>query len=298
MITIVFKKGLNLYKRQEPRLSQHYSKNLDQTRTQLQENLQPSKQMNMSGNQVNPQKSNSSQPTSSTWMPLNAKDASKHPSAYNSELVFIFDWDDTLCPTTSILDHYELPTSIEMDIFQRRITSLLDACLKRGYVFIVTNSKQGWVEEFCQEHMPHLLNYFQANRNCIDIQSTRNSNWRQIERSLWKPRKFVELAKKLVKRFERCKELVVISVGDAPNDKIAAQAAISMLHGGGHNFKWLNMKVEEFSHWSRISAQAPFLERFFEHLPMTFSTLFVKVTQDAQHMFLIKEERNLSEQKP
>jgi hypothetical protein len=86
------------------------------------------------------------------------------------ENLIIFDWDDTLLPTTwlhgqGLLEDGAVPLSIEQGLQLQALAGLvaatLDAAKKRGAVCIVTNAEPGWVEESCRAFMPSLQLHLQ-----------------------------------------------------------------------------------------------------------------------------------------
>jgi len=81
------------------------------------------------------------------------------------ETLFIFDWDDTLLPSTWVqqqglrLDKSSTPTDAQFDQLQRMADAsalTLQRAMQRGRVIIVTNGEQGWVELSCWKFMPSL----------------------------------------------------------------------------------------------------------------------------------------------
>jgi hypothetical protein len=80
--------------------------------------------------------------------------------------LIIFDWDDTLFPT-SYLDGRNIglrstPAQISewqayLLPFATMVNSLLTTALRHGTVRIITNSENGWVQQACKEFMPSLL---------------------------------------------------------------------------------------------------------------------------------------------
>lgn len=78
--------------------------------------------------------------------------------------VLIFDWDDTICPSTFV-DNYqiehinELPLDVQ-DLFHE-LAHCAERCLKEaeryGEVIIITNSDEGWVKYSAERFVPRLL---------------------------------------------------------------------------------------------------------------------------------------------
>jgi len=67
--------------------------------------------------------------------------------------VIIFDWDDTICPTTFCVTKAKVQTSSELpqhfqiifDELCNRAEKLLIESSKHGEVIIITNGEEGWV---------------------------------------------------------------------------------------------------------------------------------------------------------
>uniref|UniRef100_A0A7S2UH45 Uncharacterized protein n=1 Tax=Attheya septentrionalis TaxID=420275 RepID=A0A7S2UH45_9STRA len=78
--------------------------------------------------------------------------------------VIIFDWDDTICPS-SFVDQHKVERFNELPLhFQNLFNELgkvaeecLDAASKHGEVIIITNSDEGWVKFSAERFIPSLL---------------------------------------------------------------------------------------------------------------------------------------------
>jgi len=80
------------------------------------------------------------------------------PADRCAETLILFDWDDTLCPTSAMLRGVSFPSAEELGLVSREADSVLVAALKLAdRVLIVTNSKEGWVEATCTAWMPTLF---------------------------------------------------------------------------------------------------------------------------------------------
>lgn len=86
----------------------------------------------------------------------------------NEQTIIIFDWDDTLCPSSwirankRVLSFFRPAPNIEK--FQRPLRELQTNCeallrfaMKLGSVIIVTNAMEPWVETSCRNFLPGLL---------------------------------------------------------------------------------------------------------------------------------------------
>jgi hypothetical protein len=82
---------------------------------------------------------------------------------FPKETIFLFDWDDTFCPSTTI-NQYELhkkPIDYENKILfyklEEIIIEILNICNKLGKIYIVTNADEGWVQRSCMLFFPNLF---------------------------------------------------------------------------------------------------------------------------------------------
>mmetsp|Transcript_27260 Transcript_27260/g.62809 ORF Transcript_27260/g.62809 Transcript_27260/m.62809 type:complete len:420 (-) Transcript_27260:88-1347(-) len=84
--------------------------------------------------------------------------------AKHQETVIVFDWDDTLLPTSWLERIHALSAGAPLrPDMQRQISALSAACAQTlsiaatlGTVVIVTNSAPGWLDQSCQLFMPQL----------------------------------------------------------------------------------------------------------------------------------------------
>eukprot|EP00929_Paragymnodinium_shiwhaense_P102953 TRINITY_DN66209_c0_g1_i1.p1 TRINITY_DN66209_c0_g1~~TRINITY_DN66209_c0_g1_i1.p1 ORF type:complete len:316 (+),score=68.56 TRINITY_DN66209_c0_g1_i1:181-1128(+) len=74
------------------------------------------------------------------------------------QALIIFDWDDTLCPT-SYVDKRKSLTERQVRVLETHeeaVLELLQTALELGQVKIVTMAMPGWVEESCKQLMPRV----------------------------------------------------------------------------------------------------------------------------------------------
>lgn len=149
----------------------------------------------------------------------------------------IFDWDDTLLPTTWIekegLRLDGPPPAAEQELQLQRMAELAEQTLKAakalGKVILVTNAERGWVEFSCQKFMPGLYHSLQDVR-ILSARSTyehqgvaQPSEWKylafqqELERFCEEQRPVSGEADTVVSRRRRN----VISVGDSPHEREA-----------------------------------------------------------------------------
>jgi len=90
-----------------------------------------------------------------------------------SETIIVFDWDDTLCPSSWIRDNrpslsYFSPPPPEdrfilpLRDLQKAVSELLECARKLGKVVIITNSKQNWVDTSCKNFLPQVKHQLPA----------------------------------------------------------------------------------------------------------------------------------------
>uniref|UniRef100_A0A0G4G6J2 Uncharacterized protein n=1 Tax=Chromera velia CCMP2878 TaxID=1169474 RepID=A0A0G4G6J2_9ALVE len=102
----------------------------------------------------------------------------------------IFDWDDTVLPTTWLSENglyawldesctEPFPGDIEAQLSQLADSalSMLKEARRSGYVMFVTNADEGWVELSCRKYLPKLWEYLQAEP--IRVVSARSTYERQ-----------------------------------------------------------------------------------------------------------------------
>lgn len=66
--------------------------------------------------------------------------------------IIVFDWDDTLFPTTYLLSKNEDP-ELEFPLISQNIKTLLSIAKKYGHVYIITNAHILWVEKCILNHL-------------------------------------------------------------------------------------------------------------------------------------------------
>ena len=128
------------------------------------------------------------------WIP------GQKPKIHNN--LFIFDWDDTLLPTNflnkeEIINNEDIPDEyIELfSILEKSVVNILSLCLKKGDVYIITNSSIGWVQFSAEKYYPKLKSII----NKINIISARKEYEDKYpgEAKLWKKKAFLSLKNKI-----------------------------------------------------------------------------------------------------
>ena len=129
------------------------------------------------------------------WMPSIEK------KKYNS--IIIFDWDDTLLPTSFLVSKGILTPNLELTKYETRklleleelILQLLTLAVDKGNVYIITNADKGWVEYSSKLIYPSISNILRK----IKIISAKNK-YQEIypgDSRKWKIKAFVNLTTEL-----------------------------------------------------------------------------------------------------
>ena len=121
------------------------------------------------------------------------------PKTHNT--LFIFDWDDTLLPTSflnheNIINDENLPEEYAeiFSMLEKAVIKILKLAVNKGDVYIITNSSIGWVEFSAKKYFPNLNEII----NKINIISARNEyeNAFPGDAKIWKQKTFLGLKKK------------------------------------------------------------------------------------------------------
>lgn len=121
------------------------------------------------------------------------------PKTHNT--AFIFDWDDTLLPTSFLTqediinDEYLPEEYLEIfSILEKAIIKILKLAINKGDVYIITNSSIGWVEFSAKKYFPNLNEIIKK----INIISARNKYEEAFpgEMKIWKEKTFLSLKNK------------------------------------------------------------------------------------------------------
>mmetsp|Transcript_105694 Transcript_105694/g.252097 ORF Transcript_105694/g.252097 Transcript_105694/m.252097 type:complete len:248 (+) Transcript_105694:64-807(+) len=92
------------------------------------------------------------------------------PAFYNEDTVLIFDWDDTMLPSSWLseqklsLDAQSKATpeqEAQLETLAEHAAETLTLAKRFGKVVLVTNAERGWIELSCQKFMPSLYVHLQ-----------------------------------------------------------------------------------------------------------------------------------------
>ena len=143
------------------------------------------------------------------WIPLN--DSQRHNN------LIIFDWDDTLLPTSFLLYKNSLDREKKLNEKEQAkikkleilVKNLLTLSISKGDVYIITNSGEGWVEESSKNYYPNIKDIL----NQIEVISARKDYEQKYPENskLWKIKSFLNLKKRINE------ELItnIICIGDS-----------------------------------------------------------------------------------
>lgn len=166
-----------------------------------------------------------------------------------TETLLIFDWDDTLCPTTWLNDQGLLLEESKYLCEEQRacLQSLTEGAIRmlrtaqmHGKVVIVTNACQGWVEMSCSKFMPLLFPLLQD----IDIISARSTYEQHgvLAPTGWKSRAFAhEVQVFCGERNPSSHRWNIISLGDSMYE----QKALVWVTEGSANCQGKSLKFTE-----------------------------------------------------
>jgi hypothetical protein len=167
--------------------------------------------------------------------PLSCKSTGSSAEFFQADqTILIFDWDDTLCPTTTCMRTYGLsvlgdrPTgelAESLELLAREVNSLLERALElAGLVVIVTNAEEGWVELAQKAWLPGI----EANLSRCQVASARSS-WEPhgvTSPAGWKARTFEDFIERFYSRYPSQSWKNIISIGDAPHEREALSRVV------------------------------------------------------------------------
>jgi|Transcript_94083 hypothetical protein len=137
------------------------------------------------------------------------------------ETLIIFDWDDTLLNSSFVMKQrqgWTIPESIKshFNAIEQRAYQLLEIALGLGHTYIITNAKDGWVEQSAARYMPSLLPILER----VEIISARSTQEATCngDISLWKVKAFMEIGQ----YFDVDIVTNVVSIGDSDFELDAA----------------------------------------------------------------------------
>lgn len=167
--------------------------------------------------------------------PLSCKSSDSAAEYYQpDQTIIIFDWDDTLCPSTTCMRHHGLnvlgpPPEGELreclQVVAQEVKLLIErACELASKVVIVTNAEEGWVDLSCKAWLPSL----QETISRCEVASAR-STWEPqgvASPAGWKSRTFEDQIDRFYSRYPNQSWKNILSVGDAPHEREALSRVV------------------------------------------------------------------------
>lgn len=157
------------------------------------------------------------------------------------DIVFIFDWDDTLMPTTWLHENDTNKEESEiLDAISTSVIQLLTEAQKYGTVKIVTNAQRDWVQSSCRDFLPRCVFLLET----IPIISARGIyEWLYPDKPImWKILAF---------QIATINYSEIISIGDTHAERIAALQLDAFFRVKSIKLEELP-KIETFAHQVRM----------------------------------------------
>lgn len=145
--------------------------------------------------------------------------------------IVIFDFDDTLFPTTHVITTKSF-TEEEIKKINESIKQLFENLWERNYkIIVITNAELEWIKTW-KEYIPIL--------NEVDIYSARDKyEKKNIPQNNWKKLLYLNLFTKKLLNYN-----YVVCVGDSENDKEAADTLSMYLnHFSNINVKFIKIPI-------------------------------------------------------
>lgn len=209
----------------------------------------------------------------------------------NNQYFVIFDWDDTLFPTTWLTNEgcikfineipfIKLTTHVQQKLrtFETVLFNFLgklNSC--ECELFIITNSKNGWVEQSCDVCFPSVKQFIDR----MHIISARPAEYEKTDWLQWKEHKFELCFKKL---YEFPLDLVtkhIISIGDSTLERDAAK---KIGRNDGRTFVKA-VKLQEAPTLEQMIDEHAFLQSCYDYILSIKKHLDVKIFYNTIEIF-------------
>jgi len=158
-----------------------------------------------------------------------ASDCSTVASDQEAETLIIFDWDDTLFPTSWMQSRrlFDAKATLsnedvaQLEQMAERARMTLQLALQIGKVVIVTNAQHGWIQMSCTKFMPSLVSLLKT----MDIVSARSTYEESVaEVSEWKRLAFEHEADLFYGSGHSGQQRNIVSVGDSLHELLALKS--------------------------------------------------------------------------
>lgn len=190
--------------------------------------------------------------------------------AEKKKTIIIFDWDDTIFPTTHMTKKYgkdlkykDLSRTDRKEL--RKIdcitVKLFKKAVQHGIVSLVTNAELDWLLESAEEFLPCVHDFICNKRNNVHILSARDKYEHKFKKSMsvWKYLTFDNLINQNV---QKEKDVQIVSIGDAEYEHKAS--LYSIRNRPGSIVK--NLKLRRLPSIAEITKEMKYLERFLNDI--------------------------------
>lgn len=150
----------------------------------------------------------------------------------NKSTLIIYDWDDTLFPTTVITQHNNNGPNRDLIDLDNHIVKLLSKSLYVGYPIIITNATRSWVKDSADKYYPKTYQFMiQNNISVISAREFANSN-NVNDHMQWKNITFKYFLTIIMNKNKNIKN--ILSIGDALYEKIALEQFGKIINKNEH----------------------------------------------------------------
>jgi len=150
----------------------------------------------------------------------------------NKSTLIIYDWDDTLFPTSMITQHKNNESQRDLNELDNHIVKLLSKSLHLGYPIIITNATRSWVKDSANKYYSKTYSYMIKN-NIPVISAREFANSNNVDDHMqWKNITFKYFLSILMNKNKNIK--TILSIGDALYEKIALEQFGKIINKNEH----------------------------------------------------------------
>lgn len=144
--------------------------------------------------------------------------SNKNYDGANEKTISVFDWDDTLLPSTYLTQNHsiDLDDLHNLENLEQQVCRLLSIAVAHGDVYIITNSQEGWVMDSAVKYLPNVVPLLKTIK-IISARSTYETHY-PGQPTLWK---IVAFTKTLNPYFQTEHRNNIIAFGDMDTDRVA-----------------------------------------------------------------------------
>jgi len=200
----------------------------------------------------------------------------------NQNLV-VFDWDDTLFPTTHLhpvdesdYNHLLKKYARHLSAIEDRVVNLLETCLKQSKVVIITNARKGWVEFSSKKFLPRvhslIMKYIMIVSARVQYEHLDPLNtflWKQMAfKNLWSDSSLLDKNDSTITN--------MISFGDSTFEMEAASAFADLSPNPSNCFLKL-IKLKESPTFDELKSELDVVMSQFEKIFSSVKNLKIKL---------------------